>query len=227
MVVSSTQELLDRVERLEGAYFECPDGVQVSEQMRRARNAVESTSKLYSARWKWVPPDYYTWSLSERAVCLGASSPDYLCKSLLMENKKVKESDSSKSDPTNPKFVMVVIQYGATLDMRKLVTSIRALRPVKMRLEDNQYDFRIASAEDNDKITGYTHNSVTPFGLLRPGIPILLCQAIVPLKHFWMGGGHVHLKLGMPVADFCAAVNPIIADVSQPRSGTTDTADLD
>jgi hypothetical protein len=55
---------------------------------------------------------------------------------------------------------------------------------------------------------------------------VLLCQAIVPLKSFWMGGGHVHLKLGMSVSDFCAALKPMIANVSHPRDGT-EGADLD
>jgi hypothetical protein len=86
------------------------------------------------------------------------------------------------------------------------------------------YDFRIADAADNDRITGYRHNSVTPFGMLSSSgcdevVPIVLAAPIVALKFFWMGGGHVNLKLGMAVSDFCKALHPIVADISQPKSG--------
>jgi prolyl-tRNA editing enzyme YbaK/EbsC (Cys-tRNA(Pro) deacylase) len=131
-----------------------------------------------------------------------------------MENR-----NSDGSDPTNPKFVLVVIQYEASLDARKLASAIRSLRPcVKDRLDYNQFDFRVASPEDNDRLTGFPFNSVTPFGLLQE-IPIMLTDAVIPLNFLWMGGGHVHLKLGMSVSDFLRATNPIVADVSQPRSG--------
>lgn len=216
-----------RVENLERAVYDCPEGENVDDSMRRARQAVERAN-LYSARWKWVPPAYYTWPLSERAACLQAPSPQYLCKSLLVENKKCR---ATGHDPTNPRFVLVVIQYAATLDQRKLVSAIRALRPnVKDRLEDSQFEFRIANPEDNDRLTGYSHNSVTPFGILdSSNVSILLCKAIVPLKWFWMGGGHVNLKLGMSVSDFLSALNPIVAGVSQPRVDFDDSneADLD
>jgi prolyl-tRNA editing enzyme YbaK/EbsC (Cys-tRNA(Pro) deacylase) len=133
-----------------------------------------------------------------------------------MENRN---SDDNGSDPTNPKFVLVVIQYEASLDVRKLASAIRSLRPnVKDRLDYNQFDYRVASAEDNDRLTGFSFNSVTPFGLLEE-IPIVLTAAVIPLNFLWMGGGHVHLKLGMSVSDFLRAINPIVADISQPRSG--------
>jgi prolyl-tRNA editing enzyme YbaK/EbsC (Cys-tRNA(Pro) deacylase) len=133
----------------------------------------------------------------------------------LLENKKAAAADD---DPTNPKFVLVVIQYAATLDVKKLGTAVRALRrDVKTRLEESAFDFRIASEEDNREITGYEHNSVTPFGLLKP-VPVFVSAALEPLKFFWMGGGHEHLKLGMAFSDFCRALSPIVADISQPRT---------
>ena len=133
-----------------------------------------------------------------------------------MENKKAPMDD--KADPTNPRFVLVVVQYEATLDTKKLVNAIRALRPVADRLEDSDFDIRVASEEDNSKITGYDNNAVVPFGLLAP-VPIFLSSPIVPLRSFWMGGGHVNLKLRLTVADFCKALKPVVADISQPRAG--------
>ena len=212
--MADVASLLQRVEALEKKRFHCPhDDVLIDEQMRRARRDVEER-KLYSTSWKWVKKDYYTWPLSGRAKELGAPSTDYLCKSLLMENRKAPEAND---DPTNPRFVLVVLQYEATLDTKKLVKAIRALRPVPDRLDDSHFDIRIASEEDNAKITGYDNNAVVPFGLLSP-VSIVLSAPIVPLRYFWMGGGHVHLKLRMTVDDFCKALKPIVADISQPRS---------
>lgn len=214
--------LEDRIAALERKHHGCEseDHISVDESMRRARRAVEM-ARIYSATWKFVPENYYSWPLSQRATCLGAPDVQYLCKSLLMENKKAGSSAGGRPvDPTYPKFVLVVIQYAATLDVRQLVNAIRALRPVKERYDENQFDFRIASEADNDRLTGYRHNSVTPFGLLasREEITIVLSQAVIPLKFFWMGGGHVLLKLGMAVTEFCEALQPIVAPISQPRS---------
>lgn len=210
--------LLQRVEALENNRFACPhDDVQVDEQMRRARLAVEEKG-LYSIDWKWVAKDYYSWPLAKRAKILQAPSTFHLTKSLLMENKKA-PSIEEKADPTNPRFILVIVQYEATLDTKKLITAIRALRPVADRLEDSDFDLRVASEEDNSKVTGYDNNAVVPFGFLKP-VPVFLSAPIVPLRFFWMGGGHVHLKLRMTVADFCKALKPVVADISQPRTGS-------
>jgi prolyl-tRNA editing enzyme YbaK/EbsC (Cys-tRNA(Pro) deacylase) len=49
-------------------------------------------------------------------------------------------------------------------------------------------------------------------------VPIILSAALEPLKFFWMGGGHVRLKLGVSFTEFCRALNPIVADISRPRT---------
>ena len=207
----SIEDLETRVVKLEQARYKCPDGVLVDDSMQRARTAVEQ-KQVYSAVWKWVPSSYYDWSYEERAKTLGAPTTDMLCKSLLMENKTV---DPNSNDATNPKFVLVVIQYVASLDEKKLASAIRSLRPnVKDRLDYSKFDWRIAESADNDRLTGYLHNSVTPFGL-KEEVPIVLTSAVLPLYFFWMGGGHVDLKLGMAVSDFIKALNPIVADINK------------
>ena len=136
-----------------------------------------------------------------------------LCKSLLLENKKV---TTEVADETNPKFLLVVIQYETTLDVKKLTTSVRKLRPVTDRLGESSYDFQVASAEDNDRITGYKFNSVTPFGL-KEKVMIVLSSEILPYSYFWMGGGHIHLKLGMSVSEFQKLGNVKVMELSEPR----------
>ena len=222
----------------------------IDESMRRARYSVETQTTLYySAVWKFVPENYYDTSLQERAQYLHAPSIHYLCKSLLLENRKV---TASHTDPTNPRFVLVVIQYASVLDTKQLMTAIRKLRTdVTQRLDVSQFDFRIATESDNDIITGYAHNSVTPFGMrcqqqpkratnsdensaTTPPIPIILSSALLPLHFLWLGGGHVHLKLGMSVSDFCHALRSennnqlITADISRPRiSNVNEDCDQD
>lgn len=267
--ISKIRELLSRVEVLERKRFSKAnrdlnssnnedinhDALVVipDESMRRARYAVETQATLhYSAVWKYVPENYYHTSLEERAQCLQAPSIHYLCKSLLLENRKViTTTPSDDTDPTNPRFVLVVIQYASVLDTKKLSTAIRKLRTdVTQRLDVSQFDFRIATEIDNDTITGYAHNSVTPFGMrcqqqqrqrqktkgddnqgMNARVPIILSSALLPLHFLWMGGGHVHLKLGMSVSDFCYAFrenNLIIADISRPRTSTgSDNTDDD
>jgi len=211
-----TIDLEARVAALEVKRFQCPPGIEVDESMRRARANVEELG-LYSANWKWVPETYYTWTLEERAKLLGAQSTYMLCKSLLLENKKVTEKPELQDPQTNPRFLLVVLQYEAELDVKKLATSIRKLRPVKDRLDESQFDLRVADPSDNDRITGYAFNSVTPFGL-KEQVPIVLSDAIVPCSYFWMGGGHVHLKLGMSVSEFMALPGVHVMECSVPRS---------
>lgn len=225
MVVSTSklQDLEARVSALEAKRFASKGGptVEVDEALRRARKDVEN-KHCYSAVWKVVPTPYYTWSLSQRADYLGASSIHHLCKSLLMENKKASATSTTPDSKDNPKYILVIVQYAATLDVKKLTRAIRSLRPVKERLDESQFDFRIASTEDNDRLTGYQHNSVTPFGLASPSsVCMVLSQAVADLGFFWMGGGHVHVKLAMTTKDFCQALSPIVADISEPRTLTS------
>lgn len=210
-----TEVLEARITALELKRFQCPKEIPVDESMRRARAHVEELG-LYSANWKWVPEPYYTWPLEQRAKMLGAHSTQMLCKSLLLENKKVADKPETEDFKTNPRFMLVVLQYEAELDVKKLATSIRKLRPVSERLDESQFDIRVAEPEDNDRITGYQFNSVTPFGL-KEQVPIILSSDIVPHSYFWMGGGHVHLKLGMSVSDFTKLPNVQIMECSVPR----------
>jgi hypothetical protein len=158
--VSTTLE--DRVVALERAHYKCPRQIEaVDESMRRARREVEALG-LYSSRWVWVPEPYYTWPLEKRASMLKAPTTAHLCKSLLLENKKV--TDKTHDFLLHPRFVMVILQYEAELSTDLLTKSIRRLRPVEERLDPSpsNFDWRVADPEDNDRITGYQFNSVTP-----------------------------------------------------------------
>eukprot|EP00536_Pseudo-nitzschia_multiseries_P006098 jgi/Psemu1/192277/e_gw1.125.29.1 len=223
---TATTALEERVAVLERAHHKCPKHIaEVDESMRRARGAVESL-ELYSSRWAWVPEPYYTWPLEKRASLLKAPSTAHLCKSLLLENKKVAATATATATTnvaadsfwTNPRFVMVILQYEAELSTELLTKSIRKLRPVEDRLDPSSFDWRVAEPEDNDRITGYKFNSVTPLGL-NEEVPIVLSSAVSDLGYFWMGGGHVHLKLGLSASEFVGKVKNVkVMEASVPRA---------
>lgn len=190
-MTAEISSLEDRVAALERMHYACPKDINgVDDSMRRCRQDVERLG-LYSANWKWVPPSYYDWPLEQRAKCLQVPSTQFLCKSLLLENKKV-TADTTMDAVYHPRFVLVVLQYDSELDTDLLTKSIRKLRTsVEDRLDPSNFDWRVADAEDNDRITGYQFNSVTPLGLLKPAkdVPIYLSNAVADLGYFWMGGG--------------------------------------
>jgi len=145
-------------------------------QMSRARSAVINAN-CTSAVFKFVPSDYYTYGLEKRRQTLGATTTFQLCKSMLMENVKCDATDCA--DRTNSRYYLVVVQYEAEINGKKLASEIRALRPAgKDRLPPNMFEFRLAASSDNDRLTGYVHNSVTPFGLLDGTVPIVMASAI-------------------------------------------------
>jgi len=214
----SASTLEGRVVALERAHYKCPPQIEaVDESMRRAHREVEALC-LYSSRWVWVPEPYYTWLLEKRAAMLKAPTTAHLCKSLLLENKRV--TDETHNFWLHPRFVMVVLQYDSELSTVLLTKSIRRLRPVEERLDpsSSNFDWRVADPEDNDRITGYKFNSVTPLGL-NEEVPIILSSAVADLGYFWMGGGHVHLKLGLSVSDFVDKVKNVkVMEASTPRN---------
>ena len=117
---------------------------------------------IYIYIYRWVPSDYYNWTLEQRASMLQAPTTRSLCKSLLLENKKV--TPETYNFVYNPRFVLVVLQYDSELDVSLLTKSIRKLQPiVEERLDPSDFDWRVADSDDNDRITGYKFNSVTPF----------------------------------------------------------------
>jgi hypothetical protein len=135
---------------------------------------------------------------------------------LLLENRRV--TAETEDFVLHPRFVLVVLQYEAELCTDSLTRSVRRQRPVGDRLDSSHFDWRVADATDNDVITGYPFNSVTPFGLLRP-VPIYLSSSVVDLGYLWMGGGHVHLKLGLSVDEFCTKVPHVkVMEVSVERT---------
>ena len=194
----------------------------ITPELRRARRHVQE-SHCYSSTWKHCPSNYYNLSLDERKVILGAKSTNQLCKSCLFENKNhvPNKGNAKEVDPTNSKFYLIVVQYVESINTKKLASELRGLRPVGSTRFDPGYftDMRLASEEDNAKLSGYGHNGVSPFGMIDVSIPIIVCKSIVDVrpKFIWMGGGDKDWKLGMAVSEFVNGMDAIVLDISDPR----------
>lgn len=152
---------------------------------------------------------YYSHSISQ------------LCKACLFENKNFVPNATNESGPTNSQYYLVVVQYVESINTTKLSSELRGLRPLGKERFDSKYfsDLRLAPEEASEKLTGYGHNGVSPFGMLDKSIPVIVCKSIsnVRPKFIWMGGGHKDLKLGMAVSEFVGALGAIVLDVSDPR----------
>lgn len=129
---------------------------------------------------------------------------------------------TKETDPTNSQYYLVVVQYVESINTNKLSSELRGLRPPGSSRLDSKYfsDMRLAPEEVSEKLTGYGHNGVSPFGMLEKSIPIIICKSILSVRpmFIWMGGGHKDLKLGMAVSEFVNALDAIVLDVSEPRT---------
>ena len=66
-------------------------------------------------------------------------------------------------------------------------------------------------------MSGFEHNAVCPVGLAH-GVPIVVAYAITRLAPgvVWLGGGEVHVKLKVNVAEFVACSGAVVGDVTEP-----------
>jgi prolyl-tRNA editing enzyme YbaK/EbsC (Cys-tRNA(Pro) deacylase) len=155
-------------------------------------------------------PDYYSWTLDERRAHLGASTTDMLCKSIVVANSRCPTEDCS--DPLNSKYYCVVVQYKKKMKAEDVTKVLKRLHADAVRpFVASQRNFRLA--EDCLGVTGYIPNAVTPLNLRTP-MPVILDRAVAKLETFWLGGGEVDLKWRVSRADFTAAFNCIVGDVT-------------
>eukprot|EP00930_Biecheleria_cincta_P004615 TRINITY_DN105532_c0_g1_i1.p1 TRINITY_DN105532_c0_g1~~TRINITY_DN105532_c0_g1_i1.p1 ORF type:complete len:211 (+),score=52.61 TRINITY_DN105532_c0_g1_i1:1-633(+) len=158
-------------------------------------------------------PVYYEQSLDWRCQRLGANSVEELCKSVVLENTKL----APDSEPGRIRCILVVVQYVAKIHKEKLIKAVQAIETTRglPGLGKKQYSMRLLEGELCQAITGFGHNAVTPLGL---DLPMILCDSIaaLPSGQFWLGGGHVDLKLRMGVAEVLEKLKMTVADVSVP-----------
>mmetsp|Transcript_14975 Transcript_14975/g.12443 ORF Transcript_14975/g.12443 Transcript_14975/m.12443 type:complete len:137 (-) Transcript_14975:33-443(-) len=135
-----------------------------------------------------------------------------------MENVKLNhlsEEDASK----RLRYVAVVVQYGQKLHKEKLGFAVRRIETERMGLPAagrKAFNMRMVEPEVSQKLSGFTHNAVTCVGMSTK-MPIIISDRIIddlPYEDFWLGGGHIDLKLRLCKDEFLSVFNPIVADIT-------------
>jgi len=173
-----------------------------------------SSSGLTSARFLSVEPGYYDQPLEWRCKRLCAGSVDELCKSIVLENTRLDKD----SDPQRVRCVLVIVQYVAKLVHAKHAKLIDAVQQIEASrglpaMGKKQYSFRLLDGDECASLTGFEYNAVTPLGL---DLPMLLSHKIaeLPSGSFWMGGGHVDLKLNLGISETVDKLKATVADIT-------------
>lgn len=171
----------------------------------RLRACLEAAAcRLY--RFVRVSSSYYDETLERRRDHLGAASVEQLCKTLALENTAWADGPPGV---WNPRFVLVVVQYGARFDADLLKTAVHEVGG--SALSRRRLNWRLAG--DVESLTSYQHGGVTPLGS-RTALPVVLSHRVAALPFMWLGAGEVSLKMGLRVRDFVRMFVPLVAVVS-------------
>ena len=70
----------------------------------------------------------------------------------------------------------------------------------------------------SEALTGFGHNSVSPFGM-KTKIPVIICRRCAELfpPFVMLGGGEVHVKLAVPVDELIRGCGAVVGDISELR----------
>jgi prolyl-tRNA editing enzyme YbaK/EbsC (Cys-tRNA(Pro) deacylase) len=188
----------------------CSSIEEIQQFLQERSKSLQLTSVTIQA----VPADYYAQSLGRRAELLSAPNMAYLCKSVIMENTRWAAGE--QLDRRNPRYICVVVQYVAKLHKEKLSrVMINYIKQSGISLSKSQVNYRLAEEEVSNNLTGYYHNGVTVIGMLTP-LLILISDKIIDLPHqlFYLGAGHVQLKLSISTQQFLHTFHPIVADIT-------------
>jgi len=203
----SDQQLPERIAALEKAVSNLEDKIPVERVVGELRRMKRDMSLCLSTRVVSVPTNYYNLPLSERARLLSCS-PKQLCKALLFE-------DTASAATSVSKFFLVIVQYVGinvynVLMLNHIIRFITHILHASAKvspdkLKDVVWRFqkscsgnaqhaaphlRVADEADSDRLTGFKHNAVSPFGL-RTQFPVILAKACagVTSSYIYLGAG--------------------------------------
>ena len=184
-----------------------------SEEVTRCKSKLIKEG-CYVFKFYVVPSNYYDLTLLQRRDILKAKDLNQLCKSIIFENTACLHKNYD--DITDSRYYCVIVQYATRFDAELLRDVIHVLRKPTERIPRNKFHFKLASEEDSFRISGFKHNAITPYGL-KLQIPFVLCSRIVETSPDWfyMGGGQIDVKLGIPTNDFIRSMKPIIGRISK------------
>ncbi len=138
---------------------------------------------------------------------MGAHSTSQLCKACLFKNRNFAANtttttttnddkdgggEGTNADPTNSRYYLIMVQYIKSINVKKLGSELRGLRPPGPGWFDPGYfaDLRLAPEEASAELTGYGRNGVSPFGMLDGSIPVTRASSHVcgPNSSGWAAG---------------------------------------
>ena len=76
------------------------------------------------------------------------------------------------------------------------------------------FHMRLAKEEDSERLTGYAHGAVTPFGTAMR-VPVLVSremEKLAPGGEFWLGGGEVDLKMRVSYDELVSKFDVVAVD---------------
>lgn len=172
---------------------------------------------IFSSRFVFVPSNYYSLTLEDRASLLATTTPQ-LCKIILFENTAWQGDD--ELERTNARYYRVVVQYIAKIDTQALRLLIHSQRPHAQRLSKNSFNFQLTSDAKSLELSGFEHNAIAPFGFVRENIPMVVDSRLLELQPpiVFLGGGHVDAKLQISVPDLIASTSAIVGSITELRS---------
>ena len=183
---------------------------EVEERMETKVKVLGLSAKLLAVEAKCGEVAYYEQSLEWRCKRLGASCVEELCKSVVLENTKKESGEVGRIH-----CVLVIVQYVAKLHKEKLIKVVQGMEAAKglPPLGKKQYNMRLLEGAACQEITGCGHNAVTPLG---QDLPMILSDSIAQLSsdQFWLGGGHVDLKLRLKTSEAIKTLGLTVADVT-------------
>jgi prolyl-tRNA editing enzyme YbaK/EbsC (Cys-tRNA(Pro) deacylase) len=168
-----------------------------------------------------VESEYYDWSLEQRRDRLKAPSIDHLCKTLVFENTRQKLLDDVEDllDQRHPKYVIVLIQYTDKMSTKKLNGIMREelLKRTGISQGNKFFNMRLAPEQVAIELTGYGNNGVSPFGMTRKNLRIVMSEKIAALNpaQMFLGAGDVDFKIQFPIAAFIQKSFCLVKDISE------------
>ncbi|CAI2380210.1 unnamed protein product [Moneuplotes crassus] len=165
-----------------------------------------------------TPEDYYDQTYLKRCEILQVPKLNTfaLCKTIVMKNKKFKESLAT--DPSYPLFIGVIVQYETKLSSSKLSDLMKKYQnentKTGTKAAKKVFHYRVCSEEESREITKCDFNGVTPFewnnevpkkilntpeGVDLGKIPMVLSDKILELEggYFYLGAGEMVTKFGI------------------------------
>ena len=136
-----------------------------------------------------------------------------MCKNICMENTRCTRDDCE--DPVNSRWYLVLVQYTARLSQQKLEKFLHQLNNQGGRkVGKKAFHMRLAKEEDSERLTGYAHGAVTPFGTAMR-VPVLVSremEKLTPGGEFWLGGGEVDLKMRVSYDELVSKFDAVAVD---------------